>query len=328
MEGDTVFKYIIKRVLLAMLTVWIVITLTFTLIHAAPGDPFTREGRMPEAVKANLMKHYNLDKPFWEQYVIYLKNLAKLDFGPSTTHASRTVNDYIKDNFPTSAHLAIQALVISSVLGVLLGIIAALNRNRWPDYICMILSIIGISVPSFIMATILIDVFAVKLHFVPTSGWNSMKHTILPTIALGFMPLAYVARMMRSSMLEVLGQDYIKTAKSKGLSKRKIITRHALRNSIIPVITVLGISAANMLVGSFIIERIFRIPGMGKYFIQSVTNRDHSVILGTTIFYSCILILMNLLVDISYPFLDPRIKLKNVKKKRKKLNSNEQGVRV
>lgn len=318
---------------MGVVTLWAVVTITFIIMHQIPGDPFTKEGTMPEAIKQNLMRHYNLDKPVLEQYVIYLKNLTKLELGPSFRHKSRTVNDYIADNFPVSLQLGVTALSYATVLGIVLGILAAVKRNGWPDYLCMILAIIGVSVPSFIMSTIMIEVFAVKLGILPTSGWGSWENYIMPTIALSMMPLAYIARMMRSSMIEVLGQDYIKTAKAKGLSEFEMITKHALRNAIIPVTTVIGITAANMVVGSFVIENIFRIPGMGKYFIQSVTNRDYPVILGTTIFYSSILIFMNFIVDILYVFIDPRIRLDQVsgkkswfKKKKKDQIAEEWGL--
>lgn len=322
-------KYILKRIGMGAVTLWVVVTITFIIMHAIPGDPFAKEGRMPEAVYKNLTRYYNLDKPKVEQYVIYLKNLAKLDLGPSTKSKSRTVNDYITDNFPVSLQLGLMALSFATVLGIILGILAALKRNHWPDYFCMIVAIIGISVPSFIMSTFMIDLFALKLHWVPTSGWGKIENAILPTIALSMMPLAYIARMMRSSMIEVLGQDYIRTAKAKGLSEDKIIIRHALRNALIPVITVVGITMANMVVGSFIIENIFRIPGLGKYFVQSVLNRDYSVILGTTIFYSAILIFMNVVVDILYVLIDPRITLEAKTNKRglfKRLFKQEEPI--
>ncbi|MGL4737341.1 MAG: ABC transporter permease [Cellulosilyticaceae bacterium] len=315
-------RYIVKRFLMGLVTLWAVITITFVIMHTIPGNPFSKEGKMPPGVYNNLMRHYNLDKPKSEQYVLYLKNLAKLDLGPSITNKTRTVNDYIKDNFPVSLQLAVVALIFATVFGILLGIIAALRRNGWPDYLCTIIAIIGISVPSFIMSTVMIDVFAVKLHLVPTSGWGKLENRILPTIALSLMPLAYIARMMRSSMIEVMGQDYIKTAKAKGLSSTQVVLKHALRNAIIPVTTVVGITAANMVVGSFIIEKIFRIPGLGKYFTQSVFNRDYPVILGTTIFYSAILIFMNFIVDILYVIIDPRIRYENAKKKKRKGKEN------
>jgi ABC-type dipeptide/oligopeptide/nickel transport system permease component len=300
---------------MAFITLWAVVTITFLIMHTIPGDPFSSEGKMPEAVYNNLVQYYNLDKPLIEQYSIYLKNLAKLDLGPSIKTRSRSVNDYIKDNFPVSLQLGVIALTFASSVGIILGIFAALKRNKWPDYLCMILAIIGISVPSFIMATLMIQLIAVKLKWLPTSGWGSIQNYALPVIALSLMPLAHIARMMRSSMIEVLGQDYIKTAKAKGLSQRQIITRHAFRNALIPVTTVIGITLANIVVGSFIIEKIFRIPGLGKYFIQSVSNRDYPVILGTSVFYSAILISVNFIVDILYVAIDPRIKMERAGRK-------------
>lgn len=316
-------KYILKRVGMGLITLWAIITITFVIMHNIPGNPFTKEGKMTEAVYNNLMAHYNLDKPLAEQYVIYLENLAHLDLGPSTKSKTRTVNDYIKDNFPVSAQLGIVAFIFALVLGVVLGIVAALKRNRWPDYICTVIAIIGVSVPSFIMSTLLIEVFALKLGLVPTSGWGGVKNMILPAIAISMMPIAHIARMMRSSMIEVLGQDYIRTAKAKGLSQGKIIRRHALRNSLIPVITVVGTTFANIVVGSFVVENIFRIPGLGKYFVQSITNRDYSVILGTTIFYSAILITVYIIVDILYVLIDPRIQLVTGSKKSGFFNREE-----
>ncbi len=310
-------KYILKRLGMALITLWAVVTITFVIMHTIPGDPFTKEGKQPEAVRNNLMRHYNLDKPLMEQYVIYLKNLTKFDLGPSISSKSRTVNDYIEDNFPVSMQLGVTALILASGAGISLGMFAALKRNKWPDYLCMILAIIGISVPSFIMATLMIQVVAVQLKLLPTSGWGSIQNYVLPVIALSLMPLAYIARMMRSSMIEVLGQDYIKTAKAKGLSERQVIYKHALRNALIPVTTVIGITLANIVVGSFIIEQIFRIPGLGKYFIQSVSNRDYPVILGTSVFYSAILIMVNFVVDILYVVIDPRIKMARTGKMKK-----------
>ena len=329
------FRYILKRIGMGVLTLWAVITITFLIMHNIPGNPFAKEGKMTEAVYNNLMAHYNLDKPLPEQYVIYLNNLAHFDLGPSTKSKTRTVNDYIKDNFPVSAQLGVVAFCFALVIGVLLGTVAALKRNHWPDYICTIIAIIGVSVPSFIMSTLLIEVFALKLGLVPTSGWGELKNMILPAIAVSMMPIAHIARMTRSSMVEVLGQDYIRTAKAKGLSQGKVIRRHALRNSLIPVITVVGTTFANIVVGSFVVENIFRIPGLGKYFVQSITNRDYSVILGTTIFYSFILIIVYIIVDILYVLVDSRIKLVsgskksnffNKKQKEQDVASSEWGV--
>lgn len=324
MRGDfKMVRYIIKRICMGCITILAITTITFFIMHNIPGNPFAKEGKMPEAVYENLLSYYNLDKPLGEQYLIYLKNLAQLDLGPSTKSKTRTVNDYIADNFPVSAQLGITAFVFALVTGIILGIIAALKRNRWPDYVCTIIAIIGVSVPNFILATLLIEVFALRLGWVPTSGWGTISNIILPAMAISMMPIAHITRMMRSSMIEVLGQDYIRTAKAKGLSQFKVIKRHALRNSLLPVITIVGTTFANIIVGSFVVENIFRIPGLGKYFVQSITNRDYSVILGTTVFYSVILIVVYIIVDILYVLIDPRIQLAS-KKRGRHLNDENQ----
>lgn len=302
-------KYICKRIVMAILTIWAITTVTFFLMHAVPGNPFNKEGKMPDAVYQNLQKKYGLDKPKSEQYFIYLKNLVKLDFGDSMKSDVETVNEMIKRGFPVSAYLGLEALLIALVIGPALGALAALYQNKFPDYLSMIIAIIGISVPSFIMGTVLIQFVAKKVVWLPIGGWGSFKHTILPAIAMSLMPLAYTARLMRSSMLEVLGQDYIKTATSKGISKSKVIIKHAVRNAILPIISVLGTLVSNLLVGSFVIEKIFGIPGLGSFFVRSINNRDYTLIMGTTIFYSIILVTALLLVDIAYMLIDPRIRL-------------------
>ena len=321
-------KYILKRLVMGFVTLFAIITITFVIMHNIPGNPFATEARMPEAVKKNMLAYYNLDKPLSQQYVAYLKNLAHFDLGPSTKSKTRTVNDYIADNFPVSAKLGVIGFCFALVIGILLGIVAALKRNSWPDYLCTVVAIIGVSVPSFILSTLLIEVFAINLQLVPTSGWGEVQNIFLPAVAISMMPIAHIARMMRSSMIEVLGKDYIRTAKAKGLSGVKIIWRHALRNSLIPVITVVGTTFANIVVGSFVIENIFRIPGLGKYFVQSITNRDYSVILGTTIFYSIILISVYIIVDILYILVDPRIQLASPSKSKlfKKKNKEAQAT--
>lgn len=303
------WKYTLKRFMWAVLTLWVIITITFIIMKIIPGNPFAKEGKMPPAVYANLQRHYNLDKPEIVQYGLYLKSLIQLDFGPSMKSQSLTVNDYIKKGFPVSLHLGLQALIIAITFGLILGVIAALNRNRWPDYLSMVIAIIGISVPSFILATFLIYYVAVEWRLLPVATWKSWAHTILPSISLAMMPLAYIARLMRSSMLEVMNQDYILTAKAKGLARSTIIIKHAVRNAILPVVTVLGILTANLVTGSFIVEHIFGIPGMGEMFVKSIFNRDYSVILGSTIFYSAILIFLIFIVDIAYTWIDPRIKI-------------------
>jgi ABC-type dipeptide/oligopeptide/nickel transport system permease component len=288
---------------------WAIITITFIIMHAVPGDPFAREGTMPEAVYQNLRSFYHLDEPLIVQYGLYLKQVAQFDFGPSLKSNTLTVNDYIEKGLPVSMQLGLQALLVAVVLGIILGVIAAYNRNKWPDYIAMVLAIIGISVPSFILAYVLINYVAVEWRLLPVATWQTMKHTILPTISLAMLPMAFIARLMRSSMLEVLNQDYMVTAKSKGLNRGLILLKYGLKNAILPVITVLGIIAANLVTGSFIIESIFGVPGIGEMFVKGIFNRDYPVILGSTIFYSVFLIGLVLVVDIAYTFIDPRIKL-------------------
>lgn len=294
---------------MSIITLWAIVTITFVLMHAVPGNPFAKEGKMPVTVYENLQKKYGLDKPLIEQYGIYLKNLLKGDFGDSMKSRVETVNDMIGRGFPVSAYLGSQSLLIALVIGPALGAFAALYQNKFPDYLSMIVAIIGISVPSFIMGTVLIQFVAKNISWLPIGGWGQFKHTILPAFALSLMPLAYTARLMRSSMLEVLGQDYIKTAKSKGLGKSVVILKHAVRNAILPIVSVLGTLISNTLVGSFVIEKIFGIPGLGMFFVKSIVSRDYTLIMGTTIFYSIILIVMLLLVDIAYTFIDPRIRL-------------------
>ncbi|RST72239.1 ABC transporter permease [Siminovitchia acidinfaciens] len=303
------FKYTLNRLFWAIITVWVIITLTFIIMKIIPGNPFAKEGPMPPAVYNNLQHHYNLDKPEIVQYGLYLKSVLQFDFGPSMKSKSITVNDYIQKGFPISLHLGLQALVIAIAFGLILGVIAALNRNRWPDYSSMILAIVGLSIPNFVLATFLIHYVAVEWKLLPVATWKSWAHTILPSIALAMMPMAYIARLMRSSMLEVMSQDYILTAKAKGLSGSVIIIKHAIRNAILPVVTVLGILTANLVTGSFIIEHIFGIPGMGEMFVKSIFSRDYPVILGSTIFYSIILVSLIFIVDIAYTWIDPRIKI-------------------
>ena len=302
-------KFVLKRFLISLVTLWVIITITFLLMHAIPGDPFAKDGRMPETVYNNLRARYGLDRPKSEQYLIYLKNVCKLDFGESMKSKAENVNQMIARGAPVSAKLGIQAFVISIIIGPALGSIAALYQNKVPDYIMMILAIIGISVPSFVLGTLFIQFIAAKVSFLPIAGWGTWAHTILPSVALSFMPMASSARMMRSSMLEVLGQDYIKTAKSKGLHNFRVIMGHAVRNAILPIVSQMGTTISGLLTGSFVIEKIFGIPGLGNFFVTSIINRAYTLIMGTTIFYSAILIVMLLIVDILYVVVDPRIKL-------------------
>ena len=242
---------------MAIVTIWAIITITFFLMHSVPGNPFATESRkIPENIMENLMKKYGLDKPKSEQYMMYLKNIARFDFGESMKSNTETVNEMIARGFPVSAHLGVQAILIALILGPALGAIAALYQNKTPDYISMIISIIGVSVPSFVMGSFLIQFVARNVDWLPIGGWGEFRHTILPSFALAMMPLAQFARLMRSSMLEVLNQDYIKTAKSKGITRTAVIMKHAVRNAILPIVSMLGTTISNLVAGSFVIEKI------------------------------------------------------------------------
>lgn len=292
-----------------VITLWLIITLTFFLMHAIPGSPFNEERNTSEAVQKNLEAHYHLDEPLMVQYGLYLKSLMTLDFGPSITKPSQTVNDLLSRGFPISFELGMITLIIAVISGIILGIVAAFRHNGFIDYVAMTFAVLGISIPNFVMATMLIQQIAVNWELLPVATWQSWRHMILPTLALATGPMAIIARLTRSSMLEVLTQDYIRTARAKGLSPWKIVFKHALRNALLPVVTILGTLAAGILTGTFVIEQIFAIPGMGKYFVESINQRDYPVIMGTTVFYSAFLIVMLFLVDVAYGLLDPRIKL-------------------
>lgn len=304
-------KYIFKRFISMFITLFFVITLTFFLMHSIPGGPFTREKTLPPAVEEALNKKYHLDDPLGKQYVDYLKGVVVLDLGPSFQKVGVEVNDMIKDGFPVSAKVGGMASLAIIVLGIPLGLVSALKQNKWQDYIVTVLATLGITIPSFVMATIIIYIFSSKLGWLPSNGLTSWKHYIGPVIALGGFSLAFVSRLTRSSMLEVLRQDYIMTARAKGLSEFKVIGKHALKNALIPVVTYIGPMVAAILTGSFVVERIFAIPGMGKMFVESVSNRDYTAILGVTIFYAAFSIFMIFLVDIAYGLIDPRIKLED-----------------
>ncbi|MGQ5175435.1 dipeptide ABC transporter permease DppB [Bacillus halotolerans] len=302
-------RYIMKRFWAMATTILVITTLTFVLMKVIPGSPFNEERGTNEAVQRNLEAYYHLDDPLIIQYIIYLKSIITFDFGPSIKKPSDSVNDMLERGFPVSFELGMAAIVIAVISGLILGVTAALRRNGFLDYAAMSLAVLGISIPNFIMATLLIQQFAVNFKLFPAATWTSPIHMVLPTATLAVGPMAIIARLTRSSMVEVLTQDYIRTAKAKGLSPLKIIVKHALRNALMPVITVLGTLVASILTGSFVIEKIFAIPGMGKYFVESINQRDYPVIMGTTVFYSVILIVMLFLVDLAYGLLDPRIKL-------------------
>lgn len=300
--------YILKRLGFALLTVWAVITITFIIMKAIPGNPFADEKIQPAALE-NLMRYYKLDRPLWEQYLSYLKSAVTFDFGPSLVSSTLSPNYYISSGLPISMELGLRALVLSLFAGIILGSVAAIYHNRIPDYLASIAALIGVSVPTFIMARILVIIFSANLGWLPSSGWDSQISTILPTITLAALPTATFTRLMRSSMLDVLSQDYIKTAKAKGLSGLAVIMKHALKNALLPIVSSLSTVVTNLLTGSFVIEKIFRIPGMGDALVKSVGNRDYPVIMAATVVYSLILIVITLIVDLIYPLIDPRIKL-------------------
>ena len=300
-------SYIIKRVLLAVLTVWIVLTITFFVMHFVPGGPFASEKAITPAAQAALEAKYGLDKPLMEQYWTYLVDaFTKFDFGPSLKQRGRMVIDVIKDGLKTSAKLGIIAAAWATIVGVVLGAMAALRRNTILDRVVMVISTAFVSMPSFIMGSPLLLLFSVKLGLVHANG-ETAKGLILPVITLGLSPMANIIRLTRSSMLDVLGQDYIRTARAKGVAPAKIIFGHALKNALIPVITYVGPMLAYIVTGSLVVEQIFAVPGIGRAFVQSIINRDYSMIMGTTIVLASLIVIMNLISDILYKIVDPRI---------------------
>lgn len=307
-------KYLTRRLLFMILSLLLIITATFFFMRLAPGNPFTSEKQLPPEIEANLNEHYGLNDPWYVQYGDYLLRIVQWDFGPSFKYKSQTVNDLINEGFPVSLVLGLEAILIALAVGVTLGIIAALKHNKWQDYLAMIIAVFGISVPSFIMAAFLQYIFAIKLGWFPVARWGTFSQSVLPAIALAAGPTAFIARLTRSSMLEVLSNDYIKTARAKGLGELVITVKHTIRNAILPVVSYMGPLSAGVVTGSFVIEKIFGIPGLGAHFVKSIGNRDYTVIMGVTVFYSIILLVSVLLVDILYGLIDPRIKLAGGKK--------------
>lgn len=303
-------RYIVKRVFLAVVTIWLVATITFFLMFMVPGGPFLAEKSPSPATLEALNRKYGLDQPVIVQYKNYMLNLLKGELGESIKQRGRTVGDIISRGFKVSARVGGISILVSVLIGVPLGCVAALNRGKWLDNLIMVVATFGIAVPSFVISTVLMLIFSIKLDLLPTYGLTSWQHYIMPVIALSFYPAAYISRLMRTSMLDVLGQDYMRTAKAKGLSQFKMLFKHALRNAILPVVTYLGPLIAYTLTGSFVVEKIFTIPGLGNEFISSITGRDYTMIMGTTIFLASLVIIMNLVVDIAYKIIDPRIKLK------------------
>ncbi len=301
-------KYLVKRVVLSLFTLLALVTVVFVLVHLLPGNPFSSDKLTPQILE-NLNKYYGLDKPLYQQYFTYLGNLLQGNLGYSLKYVNQSVNDIIFTAFPNSADLGIRALTFALSFGLVFGTIAALNRGKKIDFICIVIAIVGTSVPDFIMGALLQYFFGVRWGLLPVAQYTSVAHTILPSIALGFYTLASVSRLMRSSMLEVVGQDYIRTAKAKGISKFRVTWKHQIRNAINPIITMLGPVVASVLTGTFVIESIFAIPGMGKFYVESIQNLDYTMILGMTVFYGAFLVVANLAVDILYGVVDPRIRV-------------------
>ena len=302
-------KYIVKRVFLAIVTIWAVATITFFMMNLVPGGPFMGEKALsPQAQKA-LEEKYGLDKPLIQQYTTYMKGILHGDFSESLKQRGRSVSSIIVTKFPVSAKIGGIAVLVSLLIGIPLGCIAAFRRGKFLDHFISIMATCGIAVPSFVICTVLMYLFGAKLNLLPTFGLTTWKHYIMPVMSLAFYPTAYIMRLMRSSMLDVLGQDYMRTAKAKGLSQFVSMFKHALRNAILPVVTYVGPMITFTLTGSFVVEKIFTIPGLGGQFVGAITSRDYTLIMGTTIFLASLMIVMNVIVDIIYKIVDPRIKL-------------------
>jgi len=303
-------KYILKRAIMSLITAFLVATLTFFVMNMVPGGPFLSEKAVTPQAQAAMEAKYGLAKPLFQQYTTYMTGILKGDFGLSIKKRGRTVSQIIGTKFPVSAKVGGLALILAVCTGIPLGAVAAFNRGKFIDNLLVVLSTAGIAIPSFLSSTILIYIFTTKLKWLPSLGLKDAQSYIMPVVALALYPTFYMARLMRSSMLDVMGQDYMRTAKAKGVTTFKAIFKHALRNAILPVITYLGPLLAALMTGSFIIEKIFNIPGLGSEFVSSITSRDYPMIMGTTIFLAVFIIIMNLFVDIAYAIVDPRIKLK------------------
>jgi oligopeptide transport system permease protein len=301
-------RFLIRKTAIFFLSLFLVASLTFFLMQAIPGDPFTQEQAIPEEILQAMYRYYGLDQPWYVQYGKYLKGLITFDLGPSFKYQGRSVNDIISEGFPVSFILGTEALFIALASGLTLGMVAGFRHGRWQDHSAMVIAVLGISIPSFILATFLQYLFAIKLNLLPVARWGTFSQTILPALSLAAMPTAFIARLTRANVVEVLQQDYILTAKAKGLSSLQIALKHVLRNALLPIVTYLGPLTANILTGSFAVEKIFGIPGLGQWFVMNISNRDYTAIMGTTVFYSILLMLCVFCVDILYAWIDPRIR--------------------
>ena len=303
-------KYIVKRIALGLLSIFVVATLTFFLMNLVPGGPFVAEKSISKAAQKALEAKYGLDKPLFERYITYITDFVQGDMGLSLRQRGKTVSDIIFSKFPVSAGLAGIAVAVALLVGIPLGCLSAYNRGKFADTFIIVLMTCGIAIPSFITSVILLYTFGSQLKLLPTIGLRTATSYIMPVTALAIYPTAYITRLMRSSLLDVMGQDYIRTAKAKGLSNFKILFKHALRNAVLPVITYVGPMLANLMTGSFVVEKIFTIPGLGGEFVSAISKRDYTMIMGTTIVLATLIITANVIVDILYKVIDPRIKLK------------------
>ena len=300
-------RYVLRRIGSALVILWVIISTTFVLMHAIPGGPFTSEKKLPPQVKASIEAKYHLDDPLWKQYTDYIGSIVTGDLGPSYKYEGRSVNDIIGEAFPISAQLGLLALCVAVVGGIAAGAISAMRPNGMIDYAITFISTLGISVPTFIIGAVLVYVVGFEMGLLPVALWHGPSYMILPVLTLAAQPMAFIARLTRSGLLDVYQQEYIRTARAKGLGSWTILFSHALGNAILPVITYIGPLAAGLLTGSFIVETIFAIPGLGQYFVTSIYNRDYTVILGVTVFYSTLIVVLNIIVDMIYPIIDPRV---------------------
>lgn len=301
-------RYLIQRFLWIIPVLFFISLITFVLMHAVPGGPWDQDKKLAPQVVENLNRRYGLDRPLHEQYFTFLGNAVQGDLGVSFIYQDRKVTDVILDGLPVTATLAAAALLVAIATGIPLGVLAALRQNSWVDYLCLFFATIGASVPNFVMGIVLIILLSVTLHLLPTGGWGTWQKIIMPALALGLYPAALLARMTRAAMIEAIRQDFVRTARAKGLVENVILWRHIFKNALIPVVTVLGPTAAVLITGSFIIESIFAVPGIGKFYIQGIFARDYGLLMGTTLFYAVVIAFANLLVDVLYAFIDPRIR--------------------
>jgi len=302
------FNYALRRVMSAIPIALIAVTVCFFILRMAPGGPFDRERPLPPAVLQNVLAYYNLDKPLWEQYLLYVGGLLQGDFGPSMSSYDFSVSELLAIGLPFTLMLGFTAFVIATIIGIIAGIVAAIHQNKWPDYVLVLAVMLGVIVPNFLMAAMLQLLFGVHLRWLPAGGAGTWLHLVLPVTVLAWPHAARISRLMRGSMIETLGTNYIRTAKSKGIGERLVMSRHALKPALIPVVSYLGPGLSYLLTGSLVVENVFGLPGIGRYFIQAALNRDYGLVLGTTVLYVLLILVLNLLVDLVYAWLDPKVR--------------------